>query len=98
MGTVTTEATSFIWPGMTRPEGGTIAASMIRCDDGPGDVAARIYGNSSPNGYVGGCIWSFEGPSVRPRERKPSETDPEVLLRVALEPEELAGGASDDRI
>ena len=97
--TVTTEATSFIpseWPSMTRTEGSAMAASMLGCDDGPGDIAASIYGNNSPNGHVGGRRRSLEGPTVRPRERKPSETVPVDLLRVVEESEELAG-ASDDR-
>ena len=99
--TVTTEATSFIpseWPSMTRTEGSAMAASMLGCDDGPGDITASIYGNNSPNGHVGGRRRSLEGPTVRPRERKPSETVPVDLLRVVEESEELAGGvASDDR-
>ena len=93
MRTATTEATSFIpseWPSITRTEGSAMAASMLGCDDA--DAASSIYGNNSPNGHVGvlpGRRRSIESPTVRPRERKPSETVPVDLLRVVEESEEL---------
>jgi hypothetical protein len=103
--TVTTEATSFIpseWPSITRTEGSAMAASMLGCDDGDVAASSSIYGNNSPNGHVGGIVpgrrRSLEGPTVRPRERKPSETVPVDLLRVVEESEELAPASMDDRI
>ncbi|KAH8997825.1 Pkinase-domain-containing protein [Lactarius hatsudake] len=93
--TVTTEATSFIpseWPSLTRTEGSAMAASMLGCDDTlAGDIANSIFGNNSPNGHVGiqRRRGSLESPTLRPRERKPSETVPVDLLRVVEESEEL---------
>ncbi|KAH9166815.1 Pkinase-domain-containing protein [Lactarius sanguifluus] len=50
-----------------------------------------IFGNNSPNGHVGiqRRRGSLESPTLRPRERKPSETVPVDLLRVVEESEEL---------
>ncbi|KAH9001955.1 hypothetical protein EDB83DRAFT_2324513 [Lactarius deliciosus] len=93
--TVTTEATSFIpskWPSLTLTEGSAMAASMLGCDDTlAGDIASSIFGNNSPNGHVGiqRRRGSLESPTLRPRERRPSETVPVVLLRVVEESEEL---------
>ncbi|KAH9028019.1 hypothetical protein EDB83DRAFT_2319580 [Lactarius deliciosus] len=92
--TVTTEATSFIpfeWPSLTLTEGSAMAASMLGCDDTlAGDIASSIFGNNSPNGHVGiqRRRGSLESPTLRPRERRPSETVPVDLLRVE-ESEEL---------
>ncbi|KAH8996588.1 hypothetical protein EDB83DRAFT_2534349 [Lactarius deliciosus] len=93
--TVTTEATSFIpseWPSLTLTEGSAMAASMLGCDDTlAGDIASSIFGNNSPNGHVGiqRRRGSLESPTLRPRERRPSETVPVDLLRVVEESEEL---------
>ncbi|KAI9435345.1 Pkinase-domain-containing protein [Lactarius indigo] len=93
--TVTTEATSFIpseWPSLTRTEGSAMASSMLGCEDTlAGDVANSIYGNNSPNGHGGiqRRRGSLESPTLRPRERKPSETVPVDLTRVIEESEEL---------
>ncbi|KAI9449935.1 Pkinase-domain-containing protein [Lactarius psammicola] len=72
--TVTTEATSFIPSEWP---------SMTRTE---GSAMA------APNGHVGivpGRRRSLESPTVRPRERKPSETVPVDLSRVVEESEEL---------
>jgi hypothetical protein len=77
-----------------------MAASMLGCDDGDVAASSSIYGNNSPNGHVGivpGRRRSLEGPTARPRERKPSETVPVDLLRVVEESEELAPASTDDR-
>ena len=29
-----------------------MAAAMLGCDDGPGDIAASMYDNNSPSGHV----------------------------------------------
>ncbi|KAH8996590.1 hypothetical protein EDB83DRAFT_2559153 [Lactarius deliciosus] len=93
--TVTTEATSFIpseWPSLTLTEGIAMAASMLGRDDTlAGDIASSIFGNNSPNGHVGiqRRRGSLESPTLRPRERRPSETVPVDLLRVVEESEEL---------
>ncbi|KAN0138160.1 hypothetical protein V8E53_004049 [Lactarius tabidus] len=60
-------------------------------------ASSSIYGNNNPNGHVRilpGRRRSLKGPTVRPRERKPSETVPVDLLRVVEESEELAPAAS----
>jgi hypothetical protein len=82
---------------MTCTKGSAMAASMLGCDDGDVAASSSIYGNNNPNGHVRilpGRRRSLEGPTVRPRERKPSETVPVDLLRVVEESEELAPAAS----
>ena len=63
-----------------------MAASMLGCDDA--DVGGSNNGNNSPNDHVGIGLGrrrtSLESLTVRPRERKPSETVPVDLLRVAV--------------